>query len=137
MTTNLNLSLKIVIIKYSLNLNFFFWWIKSNILKEKRHTKDAPQSIQVIYKREKKEPLNQSLTNLQNPQRKGGQSKKKPLSPYPKITKEKWFTPLNWMPIIFKSPTISFLPNNPKKTQGRWKPHFFPLLSHTRPKPPQ
>ena len=75
---------------------YVFFMNKKQYIKRKRHVKDAPQSIQVAYKREKKEPL----------------------SPRPKITKEKRFTTLNQMPLIFKNPTVSVFSSNPKKTQG-------------------
>ena len=60
---------------------FFFWWIKRNILREKRHFKEAPQRIQEVYKRErkkKKKTFNQGLTNQQNLQRKWDQKQKNP-----------------------------------------------------------
>ena len=56
---------------------FFFWWIKRNILRKKRHFKEAPQRIQEVYKREEK-TFTHGLTNQQNLQRKWDQKQKNP-----------------------------------------------------------
>ena len=109
-----------------IKLNFFlFLWIKINILKEKRHIKDEPQSIQVVYKREKKESFKQGLINLQNLQRKGDQSKKNPLVHAHKLQRKNDLHP--WIECSLFAKALLFLSFQTiqKRHKGAENPTFF------------
>ena len=53
---------------------FFFWWIKRQYINEKRHFKEAPLSIQEVYKK----TFTHGLSNQQNLQLKWDQKQKDP-----------------------------------------------------------
>ena len=59
---------------FSRKKSFFFWWIKRQYINEKRHFKEAPLSIQEVYKK----TFTHGLSNQQNLQLKWDQKQKDP-----------------------------------------------------------